>query len=236
LKKRLQVILAHAGIASRRKAEALIESGRVTINGKIIREKGQKADPSLEEIRLDGKRIGVEKKVYYILNKPKGVVTTVSDEKGRKTVLDLVGKRNQRIYPVGRLDKDSEGILLLTNDGQIAYRLTHPKFGVKKVYVVEVKGSLMDSDIKKLAIGVYLDGRKTAPCEIRILRKTKETELLKIVLHEGRKRKVRRMVERIGGKVKSLRRTEYAGIRLSGLSSGEHRKLRFDEVSELKKV
>jgi len=235
VKKRLQVVLAHAGVTSRRKARAIIEAGRVTVNGQIVREKGLNVDPELEEIRLDGKALSARKKVYYLLNKPKGVITTVSDDLGRGTVLDLIKTAKDRIYPVGRLDKETEGILLLTNDGEMAYKLTHPKFGVKKVYIAEIKGRLKEDDLKKMEQGIYIDGKKTSPCSISMLRNIAGKAVLRITLHEGRKRQVRRMVESMGSKVTDLKRVEYAGIRLADLSPGMYRKLSSGEIAKLKR-
>lgn len=233
MKTRLQVILAKGGIASRRKSKEIIESGRVRVNGIVIREKGFKADPFLDRVEIDGNPIGFDKKVYLILNKPKGVITTASDEKGRTTVLDLVHKK-LRIYPVGRLDKDTEGVIILTNDGDLAYRLTHPRFGVKKKYIVEVRGTIKTGMIKRLEKGIYLDGKRTAPCKISIIKKHSDKIILKFEIHEGRKRQIRRMIEKIGGRVLGLRRIEYAGITTKGLNAGESRYLSQAEVTRLK--
>ena len=234
MKKRLQVILAHAGIASRRKAVEIITQGRVRVNGIVVREKGFQSDLEKDRIEIDGRPIGFEKKAYIILNKPKGVITTASDEKGRKTVLDLVPRIKLRIYPVGRLDKDTEGVLLLTNDGDLAHRLTHPRFGAKKIYNVEVKGEIRPSDIKRLEKGIYLDGKKTAPCKIYLLKQTEKKVFLKIELHEGKKRQIRRIIEKVDCSVVRLQRIDYAGLTLKNLPLGTYRYLSDSEVNTLK--
>ncbi len=234
MKKRLQVVLAQCGVCSRRKAEDFIEKGRVRVNGNVTRAKGFRVDTDKDRIEIDGRLLKEPPKEYFVLNKPKGVVTTVSDEKNRITVLDLVKEKKLRIYPVGRLDRDTEGVILLTNDGDLAYRLTHPKFGVKKLYIAEIKGSLPGSAIKKLEKGVYLDGKRTSICRITSLKHTLHNTVLKIQLHEGRKRQIRRMIKKVGGKVIRLRRIEYAGINAMDLPIGRYRRLTQKEISRLK--
>jgi len=234
LKKRLQVILAHAGVSSRRKAREFIESGRVRINGLVVREKGFGVDTDIDKIELDGRPLGTEKKVYYILNKPKGVITTSSDEKGRKTVIDLINSQKLRIYPVGRLDKDTEGVLLLTNDGDLAYKLMHPKFEIKKIYIAEIKGEIRKTDLEKMEKGIRIDGEKLAPCQARILEQKGDRTVVRIRMHEGRKREIRKMFEEIGSEVVNLRRIEYAGLNTKGLGPGEYRHLTTKEILELK--
>jgi len=235
MKRRLQVILSHGGISSRRKSVEIIEEGRVRVNGVVVREKGYPVDLYEDIVEIDGKPIAKEKNVYFILNKPKGVITTVSDEKGRKTVLNLLPKQKSRIFPVGRLDKDTEGVLLLTNDGELSYRLTHPRFGVEKVYVVEVKPVLRAADITRLEKGIFLDGKKTAPCKIRVLKKGRHQVILRVELHEGRKRQIRRMIGKMSGNVIRLCRISYAGIGMREMTSGAYRLLRPDEIEGLKK-
>ena len=233
MNKRLQIILSHGGIASRRKAAEIIETGRVMVNGVTVRERGFQVDPDKDTVEIDGKRIHTEKNVYYVLNKPKGFITTASDEKGRRTVLDLVTRVRFRVYPVGRLDKETEGVLLLTNDGDLAHRLTHQKFGVKKVYTVEIKGDVMDSDLRRLERGVYMDGKKTSRCKIEVLDRTHDKLVLRIELHEGRKRQIRRMMDQLGAKVKRLRRISYGDITAKGLEIGQYRPLAKKEVASL---
>ncbi|MCK4463645.1 MAG: rRNA pseudouridine synthase, partial [Candidatus Omnitrophica bacterium] len=225
MKKRLQVVLAQCGVCSRRKAEDFIEKGRVRVNGNVTRAKGFRVDTDKDRIEIDGRLLKEPPKTYFVLNKPKGIVTTASDEKNRITVLDLIKEKKLRIYPVGRLDKDTEGVILLTNDGDLAYRLTHPKFGVKKLYIAQIKGSLSGYVIKKLEKGVYLDGKRTSICRITSLKHTLHDTVLKIHLHEGRKRQIRRMIKKVGGKVIRLRRIEYAGINAMDLPIGRYRHL-----------
>jgi len=235
MRRRLQVILSHAGIASRRKAAQIIEDGRIRVNGIVVREKGFQFDPDEVKIELDGKILQLEKKVYYVLNKPKGFITTVKDERDRKTVLDLIPRPKARIYPVGRLDKDTEGVLLLTNDGTLAHRLTHPRFGVEKIYMVQIKGQASIKDVKALEKGVYLDGHKTGRCKIGIVQCDRQKMLLKINMHEGRKRQIRRMIDRIGCKVIKLKRVSYCPITAKGLAVGGYRALSAKEIESLGK-
>lgn len=226
--------MAQCGVCSRRKAEDFIEKGRVRVNGSVIKARGFRVDTDKDRIEIDGRLLKEPLKEYFVLNKPKGVVTTVSDEKNRITVLNLIKQKKLRIYPVGRLDRDTEGVILLTNDGDLAYRLTHPKFGVKKIYIAEIKGSIPGDVIKKLEKGVYLDGEKTSACKITSLKRTLHNTVLKIRLHEGRKRQIRRMIKKVGGKVIRLRRIEYAGINAMGLPIGGYRHLTEKEISRLK--
>ncbi|MFH1791416.1 MAG: pseudouridine synthase [Candidatus Omnitrophota bacterium] len=234
MKKRLQVILSHAGVASRRKAAEIIADGRISVDNVVVREKGLQVDPGQSKIRMDGRPLSEEEKIFYVLNKPKGVITTASDERGRRTVLDFIPLKSHRIYPVGRLDKDTEGALILTNDGSAAHRLTHPRFGVAKIYAVEVKGAIGDGDIKRLEKGVYLDGKKTQPCVIKVVGQTPGRMTLRIELHEGRKRQIRRMIEKVGGRVTRLIRIWYAGIGLGSLGRGQYRRLTKKEIRLLK--
>ncbi len=234
--KRLQVYLSHAGVASRRKAADVIASGRVTVNGNIVTERGAPVDPGSDVIALDGKRIRTETHVYVVLNKPKGYVTTLSDEKGRRTVMDLLPHSKTRLYPVGRLDKDTEGLLLLTNDGELANRLTHPRFGVKKIYSAEVSGEMKPEQIKRLENGIFIEGKRTAPCKIHLLKSGHGFSILRFELHEGRKRQIRCMVRSTGAKVKKLKRISYGGITLKGLPEGACRELTSAETEKLKEM
>ena len=228
---RLQKIIARAGICSRREAEKLILSGRITVDGKIIRELGAKADIS-QKICLDGKPIAIcAEKIYVLLNKPRGYVSTAHDERGRKTVLDLIDV-SERVYPVGRLDLNSEGLILLTNDGELANLLIHPRFEVEKTYRAKISGILTEEKLDKLRAGIELDDGLTAPAEIYLLDKN----LIEITIHEGRNRQVRRMLAAIGCDVKRLRRIKFANLTLEGLKVGEYRELTVDEVKNLYKI
>src|SRR3954470_1788213 len=198
---RLQKILSQAGVASRRASEQLMLDGRVTVNGATVRELGTKADPAHDEIRVDGRRIKiVEHHRYLLLNKPRGYMTTRSDPQRRPTVIDLLGGVRDYVYPVGRLDFESEGLLLLTNDGDLAARLTHPSHGVARVYEARVLGRPDDHDLKRLSRGVTIDGRRTGPADIKLLPARREADgaTLLITIHEGRNRQVRKMCEAIG--------------------------------------
>lgn len=237
MKQRLQKILSEIGIASRRKAEGLILEGRVTVNGKVAT-LGMKADPLKDYIKVDGKLIaGPEKeikKVYLIFNKPRGVVTTLHDPEGRPTVKDFLKGVKYRVFPVGRLDYDSEGLLLLTNDGDFAHAILHPSKKIPKTYIVKVKGVLDEEEIDKLRKGIRLEDGITAPAKIRKIRKTENNSWLEITIHEGRKRQIRRMLERIGHPVLKLKRTGINGLSLGDLKSGELRPLTPAELKLIK--
>lgn len=233
---RLQKIIAQAGITSRRNAETLITSGRVQVNGKTVTELGIKVTDN-DKIQVDGAPIeGREKKVYLLMNKPRGVVTTNSDEKGRKTVLDILEGIDQRVYPVGRLDYDTTGVLLMTNDGEIANQLMHPKSRVDKVYLAKVSGIATPEKLAPLKHGVVIKGRKTAPARVTIERvdKDKKTSMVRIIIHEGRNHQVKDMLQKVGLPVDKLTREQYAFFDLTGLQSGEYRKLTNAEVKRLK--
>jgi 23S rRNA pseudouridine2605 synthase len=230
---RLQKILSQAGVASRRASEQLMLEGRVTVNGATIRELGTKAE-STDDIRVDGRRIKVpDHHVYLLLNKPRGYVTTRADPERRPTVLDLVRVR-EYVYPVGRLDFESEGLLLLTNDGALAARLIHPRHGVARVYEARVLGSLDDRDMRRLARGIDLDGQRTAPAEIERLSDRTDRTTIRLTLTEGRNRQVRKMCEAIGHPVEYLRRIAIGPLRDNRLKVGEWRPLTADEVARLK--
>ena len=226
---RLHKAIAQAGIASRRKAEKLIASGKVKVNGKIVKKQGVIVEPSRDTIEVLGGKIPpfAKRKYYFLLNKPVGYVTTTKDPHRRKTVMELVPDI-KGLFPVGRLDKNTTGLLLITNDGELAYRLTHPKFEIEKVYNAEVDGDITESELKKLEKGVYIDGKRTSPCKIKILNKA----TVRLKIHEGRKRQVRRMFEAIGHRALKLDRIEYAGIR-AGIKRGACRKLRPSEIKDL---
>jgi 23S rRNA pseudouridine2605 synthase len=233
MKKRLQKILAEMGVASRRKAEELILEGRVTVNGTPATI-GMKADPMVDHIKLDGRLLGkAEPKVYLLFNKPKSVVTSLYDPEGRPTVKDYLRGVKYRVYPVGRLDFDSEGLLLLTNDGEFAHRVLHPSKKVPKTYVVKAKGIIEDADIEKLRRGVRLEDGRTAPARVRKMKRLKENSWIEITLHEGRKRQIRRMLEKVGHVVIRLKRVRIDGIELGELKPGEFRHLSSDEVKQI---
>ncbi len=234
---RLQKFLANAGVASRRGAEKIIAEGRVSVNGEIIREMGVQIDENYDVVELDGEVIkNAEKKVYIMLNKPVGFITTVSDDKGRPTVMELVSDISSRIYPVGRLDYDTEGLLLMTNDGDLTYCITHPKHDIAKTYVAEVTGDVSMDTIIQLRRGVMLDGQKTSPAEVEVVGATQYGTKVEITIHEGRNRQVRRMFEELGCVVKKLKRIKEAGLTLGHLPLGKWRKLSESEVNMLKKI
>ncbi|MGY3742378.1 pseudouridine synthase [Leuconostoc inhae] len=233
---RLQKIIAQAGLASRRGAEELIAKGRVQVNGQTVTELGMKVEPS-DNVEVDGSPIeGREKLVYYLLNKPRGVVTTNNDEKGRQTVIDLLGDVSQRVYPIGRLDYDTTGALLLTNDGVVANQLMHPKSRVDKVYIAKVEGIATDEKLAPLKHGVVIKGRKTAPARVTIERvdKDKKTSMVRVIIHEGRNHQIKNMLQKVHLPVVKLTREQYAFFDLIGLQSGEYRKLTGAEVRRLK--
>ena len=235
MEKRLQKILSEIGVASRRNAEELIIEGRVTVNGKIA-VIGMKADPARDHIKLDGKLIArPEPKVYLIFNKPRNVVTSLSDPEGRPTVKDYLKGVKYRVFPVGRLDYDSEGLLLLTNDGDFAQAILHPSKKIPKSYLVKVKGSPEEEGMKKLRAGVKLEDGITAPAKLQKSRVTENNTWLEITIHEGRKRQIRRMLEQIGYPVLKLKRIRINGIELGNLKPGECRYLKPEEIAKMKK-
>lgn len=228
---RLQKILSQAGVASRRASEQLMLDGRVTVNGVAVRELGTKADPIADDIRVDGRRVkGVERHRYILLNKPRGYVTTRSDPQRRPTVLDLIAGVREYVYPVGRLDFESEGLLLLTNDGDLAAKLTHPRHGIARVYDVYVAGEPDRHDLDRLARGVTIDGRRTLPADVKSL----GPGHLTIGIREGRNRQVRYMCEAIGHPVDRLRRIAIGPLSDSRLKVGQWRDLREEEVRRLR--
>lgn len=230
---RLQKYIANTGYCSRRKAEELITKGLVKVNGKTVVELGTKVNAN-DQIIIEGKVLTQEDKEYYLLYKPRGVVTTVSDDKKRKTVIDLIDT-DKRIYPVGRLDYDTSGLLLLTNDGNLTNLLIHPKNNVEKVYIAKITGLLSVNDIRKLETGIILDGKKTAPCKIKIKKidKKNNTSLVQVTIHEGRNHQVKNMFLSVGHEVIKLKREKIAFLDLTGLKSGEYRKLTVKEVKKL---
>lgn len=234
---RLQKYLAMCSVASRRASEKIISEGRVAVNGEIIRTMGVQIDEENDTVTVDGKAVRPDTKpIYIMLNKPVGFVTTVSDEKGRPTVMDLVSDISQRVYPVGRLDYDTEGLILLTNDGSLTYKITHPKNNVSKSYLAEVSGNISMDTINQLRRGVFIDGYKTAPAEVEVIGATQFGTKLEITIHEGRNRQIRKMFESLGCVVKKLKRIREAGLTLGHLPSGKWRKLSESEVNMLKKI
>lgn len=232
---RLQKIIADMGIASRRKAEELILEGRVTVNGQIAR-LGMKADPERDHIKVDGKLlIRPEPKVYYLLNKPSGVVTTLYDPQGRPTVKEFIKRIPYRIYPVGRLDYHSEGLLLLTNDGELAHAILHPSKDIPKIYVVKVKGRVEEEKLDRLRRGIRLEEGITKPARVKIIRFSENNSWVEITIYEGRKRQVRRMFEKIGHPVIKLKRIAINGLKLGSLRPGELRQLSSEEIRLLRK-
>ncbi|MDP2754818.1 MAG: pseudouridine synthase [Nitrospirota bacterium] len=235
MEKRLQKILSEMGITSRRKAEDLIFEGRVTVNGRIATI-GTKADPVKDHIKVDGKLlIRPEPKVYIMLNKPKDVVTSLHDPEGRPTVKDFLKGVKYRVFPVGRLDYDSEGLLLLTNDGDFAHAVLHPSKKISKTYLVKVKGILEEDEISKLRAGVKLVERMTAPAKVKRIRKTENNSWLEMTIYEGKKRQIRRMLEKTGHDVLKLKRIRVDGLELGKLEPGTFRYLTPEERDKIKK-
>lgn len=230
---RLQKYLSECSVASRRKSEELILQGRVTVNGKKA-SLGDKVDPKTDIVAVNGKKVHKFKEKYYImLNKPRGYVTTMSDELGRKCVKELVSDVGAVVYPVGRLDRDSEGLLLLTNDGEFANNIMHPKKHISKTYRVTVRSAVTEEQITSLSGGVMIDGRQTLPAEVRVLEKSETRSVLEIVIYEGRNRQIRKMCEETGLEVARLKRTAVGGVKLGMLHTGSWRELSEDELKRL---
>lgn len=233
---RLQKFLAECAVASRRGAEELIAQGRVKVNGKVAI-LGTKVDPKHDKITVSGKRIvNKEAKMYIMLHKPRGFVTTMSDEQERKCVADLVADAGVRLHPVGRLDRNSEGLLFMTNDGEFTNFLTHPSRHVSKVYRVTVREAVKEEQLDKMRTGIMIDGRMTLPCDADVIQKEEGRTVLRMVLYEGRNREIRKMCESQGLTVIRLKRTEIAGIKLGMLPQGRWRELTEKEVRKLMSV
>lgn len=232
-KVRLQKMLAECGVASRRKCEELIEQGRVRVNGKVA-VIGDKVSPKSDKVTVNGKRVVVTKKYKYIMvNKPRGYVTTMSDEMGRKCVAELVDA-GVRVFPVGRLDRDSEGLILMTNDGELANAITHPRTHIPKTYRVTVTGKVSDDNITSLSTGLMIDGRITAPAQVHVVTLAEDRTVLEITLYEGRNRQIRKMCEALGLEVRRLRRIAIGNVKLGMLKIGDWRELNDKELSSIK--
>ena len=229
---RLQRVLAQRGVASRRNAEQMITAGRIRVNGEVVTELGTRVHPSRDEVRVDGKLLRKQPPRYIMLNKPSGFITTVSDERDRWTVMDLVQVR-ERVYPVGRLDRSTQGLVLLTNDGDLAHRVMHPSYRIDKEYLVFAEVRPTDSQMQRLRDGIRIDNRRVVPVEVRLFRETSEGIALKIVLHEGLYHVVRRMMDTVGISVRRLRRTRLGPIRVQGLPNGAWRDLTPGELIQL---
>jgi len=240
MQERLQKVLAQAGIASRRTCEEWIRRGWVEVNGQIVTQLGTKVDPQTDEIRVRGKPIALaaQTKIYIALNKPRGVITSTADPRGRKVVTELLPPLPGRIFPVGRLDYDTEGLLLLTNDGELAHRLMHPRYEVEKVYLAWVQGIPSEADLQRLREGVLLEDGPTAPAKVRLVRvdRQRQKALCRIALHEGRNRQVRRMFAAIGHPVTALIRIQQGPIHLGKLKPGQYRFLSSEEVMRLRNM
>ena len=230
---RINKFLANSGVASRRAADEMIKNGEVKINGKIC-SPGDDVDMGTDSVTVNGKVVNVVRNYdYYIMNKPKGYVCTVKDDKGRKTVMDLLPQKIKRLFPVGRLDYDTEGLLILTNDGDLTFKLTHPKNEVPKTYLVKTEKPVSDDDLQKLRSGVIVDGVKTKKCNVRLVETTKSGSKLHITITEGRNRQVRKMIEAVNNNVDFLKRIKIGELVLSGLNRGEVRQLTAREVDYL---
>lgn len=233
---RINKFLAEAGVCSRRAADELIKNGRVYVNGTKAT-LGVEIDPTKDEVVFDGKKLSKRKQfLYYIMNKPKGYVTTVKDDKGRKTVMDLLPPINDRIFPVGRLDYDTEGLLIFTNDGDLADRLMRPANEIPKTYLAKIEGEIGDLALSRLRAGVYIDGVKTGRSNVKIVDKTKDHTKLSVTITEGRNRQIRKMFESVGKEVVFLKRIKIGDLTLSGLDRGQVRKLTQEEIYYLQNL
>lgn len=231
---RLQKYMALSGVASRRKSEEIIQEGRVKVNKVVVTELGTIVDPSKDIITVDDKNIRLESnKVYIMLNKPVGYVSSLKDEKGRKVVTDLIEDVKERIYPVGRLDADTTGLLILTNDGDLAYKLTHPSNKVDKKYIAIVEGVPNKKELESLRNGVFIDGNKTHPASVKVAKRFDMDSILEIIIHEGRNRQVKKMCEAVGHPVKKLKRVSIGEIELGGVEIGNWRYLNDEEIKYL---
>ena len=233
---RINKFMAECGVASRRACDEMILEGRVKVNGKKIDTPGLEINEFNDAVTLDGRRIMLVSKKYYImLHKPKGYVTTVKDDKGRKTVMELI-KIRSRLYPVGRLDYDTEGLLLLTNDGQLAYALTHPSHEVPKTYIAKIKGKISDTEVRQLRKGVEIDGKMTFPAVVKIIETDDEFSRVEVTIKEGRNHQIKKMFEVVEKEVVFLKRTAIGPLKLGGLGRGEYKNLTSKEIEILKAI
>jgi len=231
---RLQTALSRAGVTSRRNAVSVIEEGRVRVNGRVVRRKGHRVDPDKDRITVDEKVVRFKRKIYILLNKPKGLISSRRDPRGRKTVFDILPREFAELHTVGRLDRDTTGLLLLTNDGDFTYKLTHPKFEIRKKYRVLCKGDIQEKEIRRLQRGMMIDGKKTARADVKIIKSGAGESDVLIEIHEGRKRQIRNMFLFLGHPPKRLERVAYEFLKLGSLKSGRFRYLRDEEVRRLK--
>jgi 23S rRNA pseudouridine2605 synthase len=236
MEERLHKILAHAGVGSRRKCEELIAAGRVSVDGKAVRELGTKIDADAHEISVDGEPIHTERPVYWLVNKPRGYLCTNHDPARRPLAIELVPHVSQRVYTVGRLDEASEGLLLLTNDGDLAFRLTHPRFGAEKTYLVQVAGHPSADDLQRLLKGVWLSEGHVKARQAQRVKNQGESAWLRIVLNEGKNREIRRMLAKLGHKVLRLKRVAIGGVQLGNLKPGKARRLSPTELASLRRA
>ena len=236
MQQRLQKLLAHAGIASRRECEKLIEAGRVSVDGEVVKQLGSQADPAVNEIRVDGESVHALKRRYYLVNKPKGLICSNADEFGRARAIDLVPEPRTGLYTVGRLDADSEGIIIVTNDGELANQLTHPRYGVAKTYRVEVTGRIEPEEMARLEKGLWSSAGKMQADRVKIVGHTKTRTVLEIVLAEGKNREIRRMLQRLGHKIRRLKRIKIGPLTSERLKRGGCRTLNSAEVAGLRKI
>lgn len=238
MEERLQKFLAEAGVASRRKAEELIAAGKIKVNGKVVMELGTKIDPKKDEVLYLDKEVSKKEVelVYIMLHKPEGYVTTAKEQFGRPGVMDLVRDVKERIFPVGRLDYDTSGLLLLTNDGDLTYKLTHPKHDVDKTYIAKLYGTPDDMDLQKFRRGVVIDGKQTKPAKMQIIEKGEHQSIVEIIIHEGRNRQVRKMCEAIKHPVAQLKRVATGDLTMGDLPKGKYRHLTPKEVKYLKSL
>ncbi len=231
---RLNKYIADCGVCSRRKADELIASGAVSVNGAVVNEMGHKVNADADVVTVNGQALKrTENLEYYILHKPTGVMCTCDDPQGRKTVVDII-KTKERLYPVGRLDFESSGLLIVTNDGAMTHRVTHPSFELDKEYIATVRGVISDDDMAKLRNGVYIDGKKTHPAEVDVLKSGKFVSEVRFVIHEGRNRQIRKMIQAVGSHVDALKRVRLGTLTLEGLKVGAYRPLTSEEIDYLK--
>lgn len=233
---RLQKVMAHAGVASRRRCEEYIKQGKVKVNGQVVRELGRKVDPQQDQIMVEGRILQLEAKCTYLFYKPLQVITSMSDPQHRKVVADYFRQVKERVYPVGRLDYDTEGLLLMTNDGELANRLMHPRYEIEKQYVATLKGVIAPQALQQLREGVRLEDGWTAPAKVRLVSKDDRVSRIRLIIHEGRNRQIRRMCEAVGFPVMALKRERIGFLTLQGLQAGQYRKLTGDEQRRLQNM